>query len=74
MFFALILCLWLIHLLPGLIFILPAYFAETCTAIQLTILEEYLPPVIEEDEYGESTEDFKEEEIIPPDDDMKWLL
>lgn len=74
MFFALILCLWLIHLLPGLIFILPAYFAETCTAIQLTILEEYLPPVIEEDEYGESTEDSKEEEIIPPDDDMKWLL
>ena len=76
MFFALILGLWLIHLLPGLIFIAPGYMAETCTAIQLTVLDEYLPPVFTEEDTDEAVgaDNDNKEEMLPPDDDMKWLL
>ena len=76
MFFSLALGLWLCHLLPGLLFIAPAFIAENHTAILLTVLDPYLPKPFEEDETEDNggSEHDAEDKIVPPDDDMKWLL
>ena len=76
MFFSLALGLWLCHLLPGLLFIAPAFIAENHTAILLTVLDPYLPKPFEDDETEDNggSEHDAEDKIVPPDDDMKWLL
>ena len=56
---------------------------QTCalpiSAILLTILDPYLPKPFEEDEFDgtdspDGTQNTSDDKIVPPDDDMKWLL
>ncbi len=49
MMFLIVLSIWVLHLLPGLIFIVPALAADGITTILLPVIDQYLPSEDEEE-------------------------
>lgn len=69
MMFAVVFGMWIIHILPGLILIIPGLVVENHCAIFAKIFEEYLPTPYEMEEMN--YEDFNTDDI---DDVNQWLL
>lgn len=59
---ALVIGIWIFHLLPGLIFIIPGLIAEFQTALMIPVLKPYLPDLYMEDEWHLSISDEQDAE------------